>query len=127
MDESPSITCPVCAKTSYHPQDIKHGWCAYCERYTTDTGKPMSSQDYVQRKVDALNAEVKSGSPWRWFQCAACGDLCLTRTTEAEANREFLASGLPNDSSGIASVCDECYERAMARAEALGLLNKPDV
>lgn len=26
----PSITCPQCALTSYHPEDVKHRYCAKC-------------------------------------------------------------------------------------------------
>jgi hypothetical protein len=32
---TPSITCPRCGMTSYHPQDIEHGWCGNCNDYTT--------------------------------------------------------------------------------------------
>lgn len=31
----PSITCPVCAVTSYHPKDISEGYCAKCHDWTT--------------------------------------------------------------------------------------------
>ncbi len=58
----------------------------------------------------------------RQFTCARCGEVCTTTTTEAEANREFLASSQPDDSSGIVSVCDDCYEHIIARAKADGLL-----
>jgi hypothetical protein len=30
----PSITCPVCKKTSYHPEDIKQGYCGNCHAFT---------------------------------------------------------------------------------------------
>jgi len=26
----PSITCPHCKRTSYHPEDIRHSYCANC-------------------------------------------------------------------------------------------------
>jgi hypothetical protein len=29
-----SITCPVCNKTSYNPNDIENGYCGYCHAYT---------------------------------------------------------------------------------------------
>lgn len=32
--EQPSITCPVCEKTSYHPMDIAYGYCGFCNAYT---------------------------------------------------------------------------------------------
>ncbi len=28
--ETPSITCPRCKKTSYHPLDIEHRYCGFC-------------------------------------------------------------------------------------------------
>ncbi len=57
----------------------------------------------------------------RQFTCAHCGALYATTTTEDEANREFLASG-QSGSSGISSVCDDCYQHLMVRAKADGLL-----
>lgn len=57
----------------------------------------------------------------RQFQCARCGDICTSTTTEAEANREFLTSG-QGVGTGISSVCDECYEYVMAKAREDGLL-----
>lgn len=29
------ITCPRCGRTSYHPEDIKEGYCGACEDWTT--------------------------------------------------------------------------------------------
>jgi hypothetical protein len=58
---------------------------------------------------------------YRQFECARCGDLCSTATTEVESNREYLQSGQPA-SDGISSVCDDCYEYVMTRARADGLL-----
>lgn len=30
-------TCPVCGITSYHPMDLKYGWCASCNEFTGGT------------------------------------------------------------------------------------------
>jgi hypothetical protein len=30
----PSITCPVCAMTSYNPNDIREGYCGNCHEFT---------------------------------------------------------------------------------------------
>ena len=27
---SPSVTCPLCERISYHPEDIKHRYCGHC-------------------------------------------------------------------------------------------------
>lgn len=32
--EQPSITCPVCAMTSYNPHDIVAGYCGNCHAWT---------------------------------------------------------------------------------------------
>lgn len=31
----PSIKCPRCKHTSYHPDDVKNGYCGYCHAWTT--------------------------------------------------------------------------------------------
>lgn len=28
------FTCPACQRTSYHPDDIKHGYCGACHAFT---------------------------------------------------------------------------------------------
>lgn len=30
----PSFRCPVCAAVSYHPEDIRHGYCGRCHAFT---------------------------------------------------------------------------------------------
>jgi hypothetical protein len=36
----PSITCPVCGMTSYHPDDIRAGYCGNCHDWTRGTVTP---------------------------------------------------------------------------------------
>lgn len=31
----PSVTCPVCGMTSYHPDDVQHGYCGNCHDFTS--------------------------------------------------------------------------------------------
>ena len=31
----PSITCPRCGMTSYHPKDIENGFCGNCHDFTS--------------------------------------------------------------------------------------------
>lgn len=32
----PSITCPRCGSVSYHPEDIRQGYCGRCHWWTSD-------------------------------------------------------------------------------------------
>ena len=32
-DKQPSITCPQCHRTSYHPQDIQRAYCGWCHQW----------------------------------------------------------------------------------------------
>lgn len=42
----PSITCPVCGMTSYHPEDIKQGYCGNCHKFTSEPyGKRVWTDD----------------------------------------------------------------------------------
>jgi ribosomal protein L37E len=33
--KQPSITCPRCGRTSYHPDDIREGYCSNCHDWTS--------------------------------------------------------------------------------------------
>lgn len=35
-NKQPSITCPRCGRTSYHPEDIRQGYCGACHWWTSD-------------------------------------------------------------------------------------------
>jgi Zn finger protein HypA/HybF involved in hydrogenase expression len=37
--ERPSITCPRCSLTSYHPKDISERYCGRCHAWHDDIGK----------------------------------------------------------------------------------------
>ena len=34
MTAPPSFTCPTCGATSYHPDDVRHGYCGHCHAFT---------------------------------------------------------------------------------------------
>jgi hypothetical protein len=36
----PSITCPVCGRTSWHYMDVREGWCGACRGVTSRPGHP---------------------------------------------------------------------------------------
>lgn len=50
--EPPSITCPVCQWTSYHPKDIEYRYCGNCHQF----------HDLLNGSVDAdaLTIEVRN-------------------------------------------------------------------
>lgn len=58
----PHITCPVCGKTSYHPQDIKEGYCGYCHWWT---GRPDLFAARLESWIDEYSRqrEVPEGFP----------------------------------------------------------------
>lgn len=33
IEEEPSITCPKCGRTSYHPKDIEERYCGFCHEW----------------------------------------------------------------------------------------------
>lgn len=35
MAQAQSITCPRCGLTSYHPDDVREGYCGNCHEWTT--------------------------------------------------------------------------------------------
>lgn len=40
MTNQPSITCPQCGMTSYHPMDVEHRYCGNCYQYHDMMPKP---------------------------------------------------------------------------------------
>jgi ribosomal protein L37E len=38
--EPPSIACPVCGMTSFHPKDIEERYCAACHNWHSEMVKP---------------------------------------------------------------------------------------
>jgi ribosomal protein S27AE len=39
---APSFTCPDCGATSYHPEDVRHGYCGRCHAFTgEDTSRVL--------------------------------------------------------------------------------------
>ena len=43
MVEEESYTCPKCGMTSYHPEDVKHEYCANCHK----TKQELEMEDYL--------------------------------------------------------------------------------
>lgn len=36
MTTPESIVCPYCGLRSYHPQDVREGFCGFCNWWTSD-------------------------------------------------------------------------------------------
>lgn len=39
------FTCPRCGRTSYHPQDLAHGYCGACHAFTGKPGADRAEPD----------------------------------------------------------------------------------
>jgi len=37
-EQRPSITCPNCGRTSYHPEDVRLRYCGHCHVYHNEFG-----------------------------------------------------------------------------------------
>lgn len=37
-DQPRSFTCPDCGMTSYHPEDVRQGYCGNCHAFTGSRG-----------------------------------------------------------------------------------------
>lgn len=37
---TPSFTCPKCGMTSYHPEDVRQGYCGSCHEFTGEQEAP---------------------------------------------------------------------------------------
>lgn len=63
VSEPSSFTCPCCGAVSYHPDDVRHGWCGRCHAFTGDPllGPPHLEGPCPQREMKALPA-TETGS-----------------------------------------------------------------
>lgn len=40
-----SITCPVCHRTSYNPNDVREGYCGACHDWTSPPQPPTPTEE----------------------------------------------------------------------------------
>lgn len=63
MKPQPSITCPRCGRTSFHPEDVKQKYCGYCHWWTSDPllGEvvPDSQSGLPQADPDVQSSSVQ--------------------------------------------------------------------
>jgi hypothetical protein len=90
METAPSITCPCCGKTSYHPNDIEQGYCGFCHWWTSDPAGLLNRPDVLRealkiwptpgprtrrlrwRRIARLRAHLRG---YFWLPCPACGQM----------------------------------------------------
>ena len=63
--EQPSITCPVCDRTSYNPNDIEWGYCGYCHAYTGVVDPMMKARRFVEETKRVENLDLRETEPIR--------------------------------------------------------------
>ena len=65
--DHPSITCPVCGMTSYHPKDIEHGFCGNCHDYTANPDGCVRAYLKVTMGDDNVDPYRISEMVKQWF------------------------------------------------------------
>lgn len=68
-----SYTCPVCSRTSHHPEDEEHGYCGACHAYTRNTCPHCAGHRMVPRGPTQPGYGRPQPGPWRRWRCADCG------------------------------------------------------
>lgn len=105
---SDSFTCPVCRRTSWNPNDVRHGYCGFCHDYTgTGEGQERALTMMVQRwdeladfcqETDRLARELWRFVflPWRWGEWRRRAKVVRERlaiqTKRIEEVREWTTS-----------------------------------
>lgn len=59
---SPSFRCPECGAVSYHPEDIRQGYCGRCHKWTGE--EPTQADDDLVAEIEATDREL--GWDGRW-------------------------------------------------------------
>lgn len=90
MSATPSITCPVCHRTSYNDNDIAHGYCGHCHDWTSPARDYVAMYVIYDHPKDFPNDFVCV----RWHNAVRLR-VVGTAPTLAEA-RSFVPRGLIN-------------------------------
>lgn len=64
-DDLRSIRCRLCGLVSYHPDDIKHCYCANCKRFHQDWGDTVPYEYFIRLLscVQAVMRKRRTGDP----------------------------------------------------------------
>ena len=55
----PRFTCPICGRTSYHPTDVKEGYCGACTRGRASPSPAVPRPPSVQRATARRITEAR--------------------------------------------------------------------
>lgn len=86
-DAAPSITCPRCGSTSYHPGDVESGYCVRCHWWTSDPTGMLNSPEALalaekEGLLEAVHAcehpDAEAGVLWR-CDCGALWQLSIAQ------------------------------------------------
>lgn len=50
-NKEPSITCPECGMTSYHPKDVEYEYCANCNQFHDIMARERRLQQLAEEVV----------------------------------------------------------------------------
>jgi hypothetical protein len=83
MADHPSITCPVCGMTSYHPKDVEHAYCGNCHEYT---GNPDGCiRAYLRKRGEVPTIDRVARLVIAWFEQREAGSRIIDWLPEHHA------------------------------------------
>ena len=84
-DKQPSITCPQCGRTSYHPQDIRHAYCGWCHQWhdTMETNQ--------MTLVPTIYVDRYDGRYWMFFTSPSGAVVRLYTSYPTQGDAEAAA------------------------------------
>jgi hypothetical protein len=63
---SESITCPICKRTSYHPDDVANKYCGACSCFHGEIGRELKASELEPRTVVVLLKEGRRTAATMW-------------------------------------------------------------
>lgn len=92
----PSITCPECGATSYHPTDIAEGYCGRCHGFTsrhpsTLLGPPVAQVPPSAIDVTCPRCGAEPQVPCAWAGRAWAGREPVNDPAISHYSRELAA------------------------------------
>lgn len=70
MVSQPSITCPQCGMTSYHPMDIEKKYCGNCHQFHNAMGKQRLPVKMRYKFRTIFAPDLSLYGRWRYFRLA---------------------------------------------------------